>query len=312
MKNIGTHNNDDEKQLEDYLVKITKWDKENILYEPIGGGITNINWRILNKDENKEYFIKVPGLGTEIFIDRKASLEANSLAAKIGLGPMVYDYLSEFGVEIYDFLNDHSTCTNSSFESLETTKKVLDGYKRFHSAGKLSVVKSGIDLVKDHFQQLSEFKCEIPEDFDFLKYNFYIAKEKLLKAGLDLVPCFHDPIAGNFLFSKSGELKMVDFEYSFQGDRYYDLAVFFGEMFFTDEIEDELLNQYFGESDEIIKSKIYIYKAIADIKWASWAFIQDKLSTLDFDFYKYGALKFLRARDFIINNNWSKSLGRIK
>jgi|TARA_B100000767_G_C19707531_1_gene511221 thiamine kinase-like enzyme len=312
LKNIGTHNNDDEKQLEDYLVKITKWDKENILYEPIGGGITNINWRILNKDENKEYFIKVPGLGTEIFIDRKASFEANSLAAKIGLGPMVYDYLSEFGVEIYDFLNDHSTCTNSSFESLETTKKVLDGYKRFHSAGKLSVVKSGTDLVEDHFQQLSEFKCEIPEDFDFLKYNFYIAKEKLLKAGLDLVPCFHDPIAGNFLFSKSGELKMVDFEYSFQGDRYYDLAVFFGEMFFTDEIEDELLNQYFGESDEIIKSKIYIYKAIADIKWASWAFIQDKLSTLDFDFYKYGALKFLRARDFIINNNWSKSLGRIK
>lgn len=312
MKNIGTHNNDDEKQLEDYLVKITKWDKENILYEPIGGGITNINWRILNKDENKEYFIKVPGLGTEIFIDRKASFEANSLAAKIGLGPSVYDYLSEFGVEIYDFLNDHSTCTNSSFESLETTKKVLDGYKRFHSAGKLSVVKSGIDLVEDHFQQLSEFKCDIPEDFDFLKYNFYIAKEKLLKAGLDLVPCFHDPIAGNFLFSKSGELKMVDFEYSFQGDRYYDLAVFFGEMFFTDEIEDELLNQYFGESDEIIKSKIYIYKAIADIKWASWAFIQDKVSTLDFDFYKYGALKFLRARDFIINNNWSKSLGRIK
>ena len=312
MKNIGTHNNDDEKQLEDYLVKITKWDKENILYEPIGGGITNINWRILNKDENKEYFIKVPGIGTEIFIDRKASFEANSLAAKIGLGPSVYDYLSEFGVEIYDFLNDHSTCTNSSFESLETTKKVLDGYKRFHSAGKLSVVKSGIDLVEDHFQQLSEFKCDIPEDFDFLKYNFYIAKEKLLKAGLDLVPCFHDPIAGNFLFSKSGELKMVDFEYSFQGDRYYDLAVFFGEMFFTDEIEDELLNQYFGESDEIIKSKIYIYKAIADIKWASWAFIQDKLSTLDFDFYKYGALKFLRARDFIINNNWSKSLGRIK
>ena len=312
MKNIGTHNNDDEKQLEDYLVKITKWDKENILYEPIGGGITNINWRILNKDENKEYFIKVPGIGTEIFIDRKASFEANSLAAKIGLGPSVYDYLSEFGVEIYDFLNDHSTCTNSSFESLETTKKVLDGYKRFHSAGKLSVVKSGIDLVEDHFQQLSEFKCDIPEDFDFLKYNFYIAKEKLLKAGLDLVPCFHDPIAGNFLFSKSGELKMVDFEYSFQGDRYYDLAVFFGEMFFTDEIEDELLNQYFGESDEIIKSKIYIYKAIADIKWASWAFIQDKVSTLDFDFYKYGALKFLRARDFIINNNWSKSLGRIK
>ena len=60
-----------------------------------------------------------------------------------------------------------------------------------------------------------------------------------------------------------------------------------------------------------LKSKIYIYKAIADIKWASWAFIQDKLSALDFDFYKYGALKYLRARSFIISENWNKSLERI-
>ena len=82
-------------------------------------------------------------------------------------------------------------------------------------------------------------------------------------------------------------------------------------MFFSEDVEEELLIEYFGESNEIIKSKIYIYKAIADIKWASWAFIQDKLSTLDFDFYKYGALKYLRARSFIINDNWSKSLSRI-
>ena len=311
MQKIGTYINDDQKQLEDYLCKIKQWNKDFLIYEPIGGGITNLNWHVINKENNKEYFIKIPGLGTEIFIDRKASLEANSLAAEIGLGPKVYDYLSDYGVEIYDFLKDYSTCTNSSFEDLNITKKVLDGYKRFHSSGKLSIVKSGIDLVEDHFQQLSEFKCEHPEDFEFLKYNFNVAKEKLLSAGLDLAPCFHDPIAGNFLFSQKGELKMVDFEYSFQGDRFYDLAVFFGEMFFSEDIEEELLKEYFGESNEVIKSKIYIYKAIADIKWASWAFIQDKLSTLDFDFYKYGALKYLRARSFIINDNWSKSLSRI-
>ena len=238
-------------------------------------------------------------------------MEANSLAAKVGLGPKVYDNLSDFGVEIYDFLKDHITCTNSSFENMDITKKVLDGYKKFHSAGNLSIVKTGIDLVEDHFNQLQEFDCSLPEDFDFIKYNFQLAKEKLLKAGLDLVPCFHDPIAGNFLFSKDGLLKMVDFEYAFQGDRYYDLAVFFGEMFFSDDVENTLLKHYFGESNEIIKSKIYIYKAIADIKWASWAFIQDKLSILDFDFYKYGALKYLRARSFIINSEWSNSLERI-
>jgi thiamine kinase-like enzyme len=311
MKKIGTSANESEKQLEDLLCKVKKWDSNNLLYEPVGGGITNLNWHVLDKNDNHEYFIKIPGLGTEIFIDRKASFEANSLASNIGLGPKVYDYLIEFGVEIYDFLKDHVTCTNSSFEDLDTTKKVLEGYKKFHSAGQLSTVKTGIDLVDEHFNQMKEFNCAFPEDFDFIKYNFLIAKDKLLQAGLDLVPCFHDPIAGNFLFSKDGNLTMVDFEYAFQGDRYYDLAVFFGEMFFSENIEDILLRHYFGETNEIIKSKIYIYKAIADIKWASWAFIQDKLSNLDFDFYKYGALKYLRARSFIINSEWSKSLARI-
>ena len=311
MKKIGSFANEAEKQLEDFLNKVDLWNYKNLTYEAVSGGITNLNWRVTDHDKNHDYFIKVPGFGTEIFIDRKASLEANSLAAKIGLGPKVYDNLSDFGVEIYDFLKDHTTCTNSSFENMDITKKVLDGYKKFHSAGKLSIVKTGIDLVEDHFNQLQEFDCSLPEDFDFIKYNFQLAKEKLLKAGLDLVPCFHDPIAGNFLFSKDGLLKMVDFEYAFQGDRYYDLAVFFGEMFFSDDVENTLLKHYFGESNKIIKSKIYIYKAIADIKWASWAFIQDKLSSLDFDFYKYGALKYLRARSFIINSEWSNSLERI-
>ena len=115
MQKIGTYINDDQKQLEDYLCKIKQWNKDFLFYEPIGGGITNLNWHVINKENNKEYFIKIPGLGTEIFIDRKASLEANSLAAEIGLGPKVYDYLSNYGVEIYDFLKkNRKSCSISS------------------------------------------------------------------------------------------------------------------------------------------------------------------------------------------------------
>ena len=53
MKAIGTHSTNDEKQLEDYLTKISDWDKGSLYYEPVGGGITNLNWRVLNKDNNK-------------------------------------------------------------------------------------------------------------------------------------------------------------------------------------------------------------------------------------------------------------------
>ena len=54
MKKIGTYINDDEKQLEDYLCKIKQWNKDFLIYEPIGGGITNLNWHVINNENNKD------------------------------------------------------------------------------------------------------------------------------------------------------------------------------------------------------------------------------------------------------------------
>ena len=32
-----------------------------------------------------------------------------------------------------------------------------------------------------------------------------------------------------------------------------------------------------------------VYKALGDLKWASWAMVQKRVSALDFDYRKYGA-----------------------
>ena len=51
--------------------------------------------------------------------------------------------------------------------------------------------------------------------------------------------------------------------------------------------------------------------ALADIKWASWAIVNRKLSSWDFDYQKYGIWKYMRARQIMVDPRWESWLRTI-
>ena len=51
-----------------------------------------------------------------------------------------------------------------------------------------------------------------------------------------------------------------------------------------------------------------VLKALGDLKWATWAMIQERVSTLDFDYYKYGTWKLARARTLFHHPDWPRWL----
>ena len=104
---------------------------------------------------------------------------------------------------------------------------------------------------------------------------------------------------------------LVDFEYATNNDRACELAVWFGEMFFPRDIEREMLECYFGRAEPRMEARIMAYKALADLKWATWAMVQQRISTLDFDFHKYGARKHMRARTVMHHPDWDGWLRQV-
>ncbi|TIO44106.1 MAG: choline/ethanolamine kinase--aminoglycoside phosphotransferase, partial [Mesorhizobium sp.] len=93
-KPIGAGRSPDERELEAALVEVMSWRDKQILYTPVYGGFSNSNWRVRTVDDSRTYFVKLPGRGTEQFIDRRAASEASRRAFELGLGPRTYDYLS--------------------------------------------------------------------------------------------------------------------------------------------------------------------------------------------------------------------------
>jgi hypothetical protein len=53
-----------------------------------------------------------------------------------------------------------------------------------------------------------------------------------------------------------------------------------------------------------MKARLTVHRALADMKWSTWAMVQNVVSVLDFDFYKYGAWKHMRARSVMQDPRW--------
>ncbi|MFT4115342.1 phosphotransferase [Bradyrhizobium sp.] len=304
MREIGTAQNDAERQLEEAVAQIGSWNGRSIRYRPVSGGISNVNFRVSVADERHDFFLKIPGRGTEMFIDRKAARAASRQAETIGVGPRTFDYLDHAGIEIAEFLDDRRASTHQDFIDPAVRAETVRLYRRFHQAPALPLTKTVFDMIDEHFEQARQLQAHWPEDHDWLMWQYQQARAALEASGLDIVPCFNDPMPGNFLIGDDRSIVLIDFEYASNNERLYDLAIWSGEHFFSEAIEKEIIEEYLGRYDEKAHGRFIVHKALADIKWSTWAMVQNRISTLDFDFYKYGIWKHMRARSIIYDPRW--------
>jgi thiamine kinase-like enzyme len=304
MNELGMAKSDAEHALEAAIVQVDAWKGRRLRYRPVLGGISNTNFRIEVEDDPVCYFLKIPGRGTEMFIDRKASLAASKQAEVIGVGPRTFDYLDHMDIEIAEFIEGRRPSTHHDFVDPVIRAEAVRAYRRFHAAPALPLTKTVFDMIDEHHAQVAELGGYLPADHAWLEREYGRARSALEASGLDLVPCFNDPMPGNFLIGDDKSIKMIDFEYASNNERLYDLAIWSGEMFFSEDIDREIIEAYFGRCDKAQYARFIVLKALADIKWSTWAMVQNRISTLDFDFYKYGIWKHMRARSIINDPRW--------
>ncbi len=194
--------------------------------------------------------------------------------------------------------------THRDFADPAMRAEAMRVYRRFHEAPLLPLTKTVFDMIDEHDRQIDDLGGAKPADHEWLRRQTRLARQALEASGLDLVPCFNDPMPGNFLVGADGSILLIDFEYASNNDRLYDLGIWSGEMFFPESVDRELIEAYFGRYDEALYARLVVHKALADVKWSTWALVQNRISTLDFDFFKYGIWKHMRARAIMSDPRW--------
>jgi thiamine kinase-like enzyme len=307
-RQVGEATTVHERNVEAAIARVPQWRGKAGAYAPLVGGLSNQNWLVEMSGDGRRYFVKVPGEGSEMFINRVTANEAARNAHAMGVGPEVIFFDAADGLEISEFLEGYRACTNADFGDPAIQSDVLDLYRRLHGGPKLAQTKTIFDMIEEHIEQGKELGSHFPQDMPWLMHRYNQAKSAFLASGLDLVPCFNDPMPGNFLISAEPgapmPMKLIDYEFASNNERSYELGVLFAEMFFDETLTEALIEQYLGEVRPQMIARVILNRALADMKWASWAVVNRKLNSWDFDYQKYGVWKYMRAHDVMYDPRW--------
>jgi thiamine kinase-like enzyme len=314
---VGTARNEGERAVEKVVAEIPRWAGRRVHYAPVPGGLSNSNWRLTVEGEPKRYFVKIPGAGTEAFIDRGVANQAARRAGALDIGPEVVLFDQVSGVEVIEFLEGYRACTTGDFKSSELARHVMGLYRVLHSAEPLSLTKTVFDMIDEHVGQARELDVRLPRDIDVLLVEYAAARQAVVASGLDLAPCHNDPMPGNFLIAEgrapnNKPLKMVDFEFASNNDRAYEIAVLLTEMFYGEREMLELIEAYYGNASWPVAARVQVFGALADLKWGLWGCVTNKLnSAWDFDYHKYGVWKLMRSRIKMADPRWAAWLSSL-
>ncbi|HEX2529028.1 MAG TPA: phosphotransferase [Geminicoccus sp.] len=303
-RQLGDARDADEVAIEAAIGRVPDWAGRAVRYRMLVGGLSNRNWLITVDGHPRRYFVKVPGPGTEKFIDRGVAHQAAVNAHAMGLAPEVVFFDPSDGLEVHEFLEDYAACTNADFENAAIQEAVIASYRQLNAGPKLRLTKTIFEMIEEHWRDAQALGALLPHDFPWLMSQYEKAKAAFMASGLDLVPCFNDPMPGNFLVCPGKPMKLVDFEFASNNERAYELGVFLGEMFFTEERSLELIEAYYGEARQSTVARVWLGRALADIKWGGWAIQNRMLTDWDFDYQKYGDWKLARARSVILDPRW--------
>jgi len=309
---LGSARTDAEQTVEKALRAVTAWSGKRIRYAPVSGGLQNSNWCLTVEGAPSRYFMKIPGAGSEAFIDREVANQAARQADSLGIGPGMVLFDAGSGVEVVEFLEDYRACTTGDFKQPDLAHQVIALYRTLHSAEPLSLTKTVFDMIDEHLVQVRELGAALPADMDLILTEYAAARNALEATGLDLVPCHNDPMPGNFLVDAEGDalpMKMIDFEFASNNDRAYELAVLVTEMFYGERQTLELIEAYYGSTAWPLTARVQLFNALADLKWGLWGCVQSRLNPAwDFDYHKYGLWKLMRCRMKIADHRWASWL----
>ncbi len=251
--------------------------------EPLAGGITNANYKVVLGDE--QLVLRVPGKGTELLgIDRTSEVAAIRLAARIGIAPEVIAVDEESGCMITRFL-DARVVPKEELAIEPTLGEVIRKLRDVHAAGRISTTFDHFAVIR-HYHELASIRG-VDEPFDYPFASAVLDQIEVIRPFRPIVLGHNDLLNANLLHD--GSVRILDWEYAGMGDPFFDLANFSVNNELGAELDAVVLHHYFGRVNESLRAALALMKLVSELREAMWGVAQLAISDLEFDFTRYAA-----------------------
>lgn len=279
------------------------WAGTEFLGQPGEGSLTNQTWLLSEVGGSLKLFVKIPGQGTENYIDRDDAYQGSLAAAAVGVGPQALYYDPHSGVEVSEFLHGYRSCTEAHISEPERAHTIMRLYRELHTAPLVPKTKTVFDMIAEHEQGISALG-ELPEWVKKIVSDWEGPQRAFLASGVDLVFGQNDMNPPNFMINDHGDLKLIDYDYASNNERAYEVGGFTHCFGFDQKQIQSLIEEYYGSYSAEFEARVRVAAAACLVKWGLWG-IQNSLSRdVDFDFFKYGSMRLLQARTLMLHPQW--------
>ncbi|MCY0096699.1 choline/ethanolamine kinase family protein [Hoeflea ulvae] len=268
------------------------------------GGLTNLVFRV------GDYCLRLPGKGTEEYINREHEAVAAREAAAAGVSPELIHADAATGIMVTRFIEGAKTMTPAAFAADPgSVRRAGEAFRQLHQSGaEFPFTFELFAMIDDYLGILSKKDVALPEGYHDVVARADAVRAALARQSLPSVACHCDPLCENFL--DTGErIWIVDWEYSGMNDPMWDLGDLSVEGGF-DAAQDRALMQAYsgGAPDPSDHARMVIYKAMCDLLWTLWGLIQLANDNPAEDFRAYADGRFDRCKTLMASPEFADSL----
>ena len=276
------------------------------------GGMTNLVHLVETKDAN--IIVRIPGEGTENYINRATELTNATVAWRAGISAEVIWADVKTGVMISRAIDGIETMTPTLFRTRSgSPMRAGKALAKLHNSGETFDFRFELfTMIEDYLKVLSTKDVNLPDGYHDIVKAANPVKEVLDANPIPLTPCHCDPLCENFL-DEGKNMWIVDWEYSGMNDPLWDLGDLSVEAGMDDTQEAELLSAYFGaEPTAAQKGRVIIYKAMCDLLWTLWGLIQLADDNPADDFWVYATGRFERCKTLMQKKDFDEHVAAVK
>ena len=276
------------------------------------GGLTNLVFRIdVGSDR---YVLRIPGKGTEEYIDRAVEKHNAQVAANADVSAEVIHADAESGVMLSRHIDGIVTMTPELFASREgSAARAGKAFRKMHDWSEAFEFRFELfAMIDDYLKILDQRKAELPDGYADVVEAAQPVREALDAHPAKLAPCHCDPLCENLL--DNGErMWIVDWEYSGMNDPMWDLGDLSVEAGLTPAQDRELIEAYCAGAPTAAEfGRMIIYKAMCDLLWTLWGLIQHADDNPAEDFWAYSIGRFERCKALMSDPEFESHVNAVR
>jgi thiamine kinase-like enzyme len=262
--------------------------------EPIGGGITNHNFRV--QADGRTYMARVCEDRSLLGIDRRNEVVCQQAAAELGLAPEVLHH--EPGLLVLQLVEGRTlaaadlrepTClarAASLLRSLHESRDAISGEILYFCP---------FQAIRTYARTAARLGADRPAGMEEMLRGARELSDRIAPFRPSL--CHNDLLPANWI-DDGRRLWLVDWEYAGIGHPLFDLANLAANASLDDDQEATLLAEHRGSLDPGNLAELRIFRAASLLREALWATIQAVASDIDFDYHRYAAEHYQAYREY--------------